>query len=154
MKMHEDFKVDVKNTGDKFDLKKPENALSAEVHSLLDKGSHVQDDSVNRAVVGKALERSGVLPNLLVSEMPRLDTDGSGYVSRRELQQQATGPKENPVTAAAAQHALNNFEEIRRSGSWLQRQFHSSDSLSANQLQAYAREMQNNPPQPQAQTKF
>lgn len=155
MKMHEDHMVELKPQGEsKYDFKKADSAISTEAQHLLSKPSCMQNENLNRAVVGKNLEANGVLPSLLVSEMARLDTNRDGYLSRQELSDRATSAKENPVTAATAQHALNHFEDIRRSGSWLDRQLHSSDTLSADQLRSYQRQVANSEPAPLLKTGF
>lgn len=88
--------------------------LRAEVSDLM-KGYGMLESGAARSVLTHALEKTGVLPQLLVSEMKNIDADGDDYLSQDELQKTIDGKGTSPLTALAAEHALKSFEQIDES---------------------------------------
>jgi hypothetical protein len=93
--------------------------------------------STEQSSVQGAFQRTGLLPDLLLSQANRIDTNNDNRISRAELKQASLNPDLNAETRIAAQYGQQNFDAIRSSGSWLSRQLHSSDTITRAELQQY-----------------
>jgi hypothetical protein len=133
--------------------------LSNQVDQAVRNGSEAAMDQVNtllmnnnangnadlHAAMTRQMENMYVLPNLMLVEQTRMDTDGNGRVDQAELQSIVDNRgAHRPTTVFAAEHALRNFDRIDASdeADWwwgsVQRFFSRTGSLNEDEFKAFA----------------
>ena len=133
--------------------------LSNQVDQAVRSGSEASMDQVNtllnnanvngnaelRAAMTGQMENMYTLPNLMLVERGRMDTDGNGRVDQEELQAIVDNRSgHRPTTVFAAEHALRNFDRVDASdeADWwwgsVQRFFSRTGSLNEDEFKAFA----------------
>ncbi|MBK9143334.1 MAG: hypothetical protein IPM23_12600 [Candidatus Melainabacteria bacterium] len=87
----------------------------------------------------RQLAEEGVLPQLLVSEMDRIDIDGNNEITRAELKMALNSSNSSVLTKLAADYALENFKTIDVSNDWLGGLFANHDVLSRDDVGDWAK---------------
>ena len=109
---------------------------------------NMNGSNASSEILSRQMAQSGVLPDLLIQERGRLNVDGQGDISRRDLQTitEAQPGTYRPTTVLAARYALQNFDRINRDVTMSL--FGSSEQeLTQRELEAFSRnpERQNRP---------
>lgn len=133
--------------------------LSNQVDQAVRSGSEASMDQVNtllnnanvngnpelRAAMTGQMENMYTLPNLMLVERGRMDTDGNGRVDQAELQAIVDNRSANrPTTVFAAEHALRNFDRVDAAddADWwwgsVTRFFSRTGSLNEDEFKAFA----------------
>ncbi|MCA9802805.1 MAG: hypothetical protein KC777_12610 [Cyanobacteria bacterium HKST-UBA02] len=87
----------------------------------------------------KQLADEGVLPQLLVSEMDKIDIDGNNEITRAELNMALNSKNSSVLTKLAANYALENFKTIDQSNDWFGGLFANHDALSRDDVGDWAK---------------
>lgn len=85
------------------------------------------------------LAEEGILPQLLVSEMDKIDIDGNNEITRAELKMALNSSNSSVLTKLAADYALENFKTIDKSNDWFGGLFANHDVLSRDDVGDWAK---------------